>query len=61
MNDDVEQYCLAPVEAGMCRYESLIDGTLGLHDIAAMNEYLVVRAENDWRAHEAARETARGS
>lgn len=30
----------------MCRYESLIDGTLGLFDIALMNDALAVRADN---------------
>ncbi|WP_425129219.1 DUF6889 family protein [Burkholderia gladioli] len=35
----------------MCRYESLLDGTLGLADIALMNDSLAVRADNDaaWR------------
>ena len=56
MNDEVEEWCLAPVHAGMCRYESLIDGTLCLHDIARMNEYLVVRAENEARVNEAQRD-----
>ncbi|WP_269112037.1 DUF6889 family protein [Burkholderia cepacia] len=30
----------------MCRYESLLDGTLGLADIALMNDSLAVRADN---------------
>lgn len=33
----------------MCRYESLIDGTLDLVDIAKMNDSLLVRAENKER------------
>ena len=33
----------------MCKYESLIDGTLGLSDIALMNDALDVRAENQRR------------
>ena len=31
----------------MCRYESLLDGTLGLADVALMNDYLAVRADNE--------------
>jgi hypothetical protein len=31
----------------MCRYESLIDGTLGLADIALMNDALAVKADNE--------------
>jgi hypothetical protein len=56
MNDEVEEWVLAPVHAGMCRYESLLDGTLGLHDIGRMNEFLSVRAENEARASEAYRD-----
>ena len=56
MNDPDEEWLLAPVEAGMCRYESLIDGTLSLHDIARMTEYLVVQAENRARINDAQRE-----
>lgn len=37
---------MAPVMEGMCKYESLIDGTLGLEDIALMNDALAVRADN---------------
>ena len=32
--------------AGMCRYESLIDGTLSLADVALMNDALDVRDDN---------------
>lgn len=41
---------MAPVIAGMCRYESLVDGTLGLEDIALMNDALQVRADNQAEA-----------
>jgi hypothetical protein len=34
----------------MCKYESLLDGTVSLEDIALMNEALAVRAENNHRA-----------
>ncbi len=33
----------------MCRYESLKDGTLDLADVAAMNDALDARAENERR------------
>ncbi|MEK6319888.1 MULTISPECIES: DUF6889 family protein [Burkholderia] len=31
----------------MCKYESLINGVLGLEDIALMNDSLAVRADNE--------------
>lgn len=49
MNDN-EDWLLAPVLEGMCSYESLLDGTIGLFDIARMNDALAVRAENHARA-----------
>ena len=39
--------------AGMCRYESLIDGSLGMVDIARMNDALDVRDENQRRYQKA--------
>lgn len=42
-----------PVVAGMCKYESLIDGTLDLFDIAEMNDALDVQAENQARIQKA--------
>ena len=56
MTDELEEWILQPVEAGMCRYESLLDGTLGLHDIAMMQEFLSVQAENKARLDEAMRD-----
>jgi hypothetical protein len=41
-----EDYLLAPVAAGYCRYESLKDGTLDLADIELMNQYLDCQARN---------------
>lgn len=41
---------MRPVACGMCRYESLKDGTLTLGDVALMNDALDVRAENERRA-----------
>ncbi|WP_407673293.1 DUF6889 family protein [Ochrobactrum chromiisoli] len=37
----------------MCRYESLVDGTLDLSDIARMNDALDVRDENQRRYQKA--------
>jgi hypothetical protein len=52
---DGRSWILAPVVAGMCKFESLKDGTIGLIDIAVMNDALAAKSENEWRAHEAAR------
>ena len=53
MTDD-EDELLRPVAAGMCRYESLIDGTLDLCDIERMNGFLDMQNENRARYEEAA-------
>jgi hypothetical protein len=42
-----------PVARGLCKYESLIDGTLSLEDVAIMNDILDVQDENENRYHEA--------
>lgn len=42
---------MAPVLAGCCRYESLKDGTLGLADVAMMNDAIYARAENQARVN----------
>lgn len=47
-------WLLTPVKQGMCRYESLLDGTLSLADIALMNEVLQAEGENESRAYKAA-------
>lgn len=51
--DDGEEWLLRPVLEGCCKYESLIDGTLNLVDIARMNAALDVRDENQRRLREA--------
>lgn len=51
-----EDWLLRPVLEGMCRYESLKDGTIDLEDIARMNDSLDVRAENEYRYREANKE-----
>jgi len=40
---------MRPVLRGLCRYESLLNGTLDLYDIARMNEALDVQDENERR------------
>jgi len=52
MNDE-EDWLLRPVLDGMCHYESLIDGTLDLNDIARLNEAADIRDENRARARDA--------
>lgn len=37
---------MRPVDAHMCRYESLLDGTVDLADIGRMNDYLDIKMEN---------------
>jgi hypothetical protein len=32
---------------GLCKYESLVDGTLGLEDVAFLNDALDVRSANE--------------
>lgn len=46
---DGEDWLLRPVVRGMCKYESLKDGTLDLADVAMMNEALNVQDENERR------------
>lgn len=40
---------MRPVLYGCCKYESLIDGTLSLCDLALLNDALDVREENTRR------------
>lgn len=49
---DGEDWILRPVLRGMCKYESLLDGSLKLHDIARMNEAIDVDEENRIRIAE---------
>lgn len=37
--------------AHICKYESLLDGTLSLYDIALMNDALQVKADNQAEAY----------
>jgi hypothetical protein len=44
---------MGPVEAGLCRFESLIDGTLDISHVDLMNDTLRVKHENEARAYAA--------
>lgn len=59
MNDE-EDWIMRPVLEGLCQYESLINGTLDLVDIARMNEALDVHQENTARVTEAMQDANRG-
>ena len=47
--DDGREWLVRPVEHGWCRYESLIDGTLTLADVAEMNDAIDLSLENQGR------------
>jgi len=42
-----EDWLLRPVLRGMIKYESLMDGTLDIEDIALLNDALDVQDENE--------------
>ncbi|UTN94663.1 MULTISPECIES: DUF6889 family protein [Serratia] len=44
-----EDYILRPVDAGLCSFEALKDGRIDLFDIALMNDYLDMKADNEAR------------
>lgn len=46
---DGEDWLMRPVVEGLCSYEALVDGSLGLYDLVRMNEALNVREENTYR------------
>jgi hypothetical protein len=50
---DGEDWLMRPVLEGMCKFESLLDGSLDLEHIAKMNDALDVRDENQRRYHKA--------
>lgn len=56
---DGMDFLMRPVLRGLCRYESLKDGTLDLCDIAEMNDAITAMDENAHRASEAARLAAK--
>ena len=44
-----DDWLFRPVLRGLCLYESLKTGAIGIYDIARMNEALDVEAENQRR------------
>ena len=50
-----EDWLLRPVLRGMCKFESLKDCTLGLADVAIMNEAIDCEEENRTRLTRAAK------
>lgn len=46
---------VGPLDAGYIKYSELFQPGLGLDDILDMNEILMVKNENDFRAMEAAK------
>lgn len=44
-----EDWLMRPVLEGLCRFESLKDGSLALFDLMLMNEALDVKYENERR------------
>ena len=44
-----EDWLMRPVIEGLCKYESLLNGTIDLFDIARMNDAIDVRDENTRR------------
>lgn len=48
MPDD-EDWIMQPVLEGLCKYESLLDCTLDLEDIARLNDAINVKYENQAR------------
>lgn len=50
--DDGLDFIMRPVREGMCLYESLLNGTIGMEDLARMNDTLDVYAENEARLNQ---------
>jgi hypothetical protein len=48
MTDD-EDWIMEPVLEGMCKYESLLDCTLDLEDVARLKDAIAVKYENQAR------------
>lgn len=44
-----ESFLMRPVEAGYIPYTALKDGSVDLADIARMNDWLDLKADNDYR------------
>ncbi len=50
---DGEEWVMRPNLEGMCLYESLLDGRIGMEDLARMNAALDVKMENENRLRKA--------
>ena len=48
-----EDWVLRPVINGLIKYESLLDGTLSIDDIALLNDVLDVKIQNEELYNEA--------
>jgi hypothetical protein len=48
-------YIMRPILAKLCSMKDARDGSLDLADFALMNDALMVKAENEWRAMEASK------
>jgi hypothetical protein len=48
-----EEWVMRPVLRQLCKYESLLDGSVDLADLARMNDALDVQDENERRARKA--------
>ncbi|AUU90270.1 NTP pyrophosphohydrolase [Enterobacteriaceae bacterium ENNIH3] len=46
---DGEDYLRRPVQAGYIPYTALLDGSVDLADIARMNDWIDIKADNDAR------------
>lgn len=55
MPDD-EGWLYRPMMRGLCKYESLLDGSIGMVDLAVMNDLIDVQDENDARARRSSEE-----
>ncbi|GAC1042255.1 hypothetical protein thsrh120_22590 [Rhizobium sp. No.120] len=53
-------WLMRPVLRGLCKFESLKDGTLDICDIALMNEALNVADENQSRAQQSSQQANGG-
>ena len=49
----MQEWLFRPIEHGFCRYESLVDGTLDLADVAEMNDAIDLMLENRYRMSQA--------
>lgn len=50
--DDPHGYVMFVVLNGLCKYESLVDGSLNLEDVLRMRESFFIKNENERRISE---------